>query len=280
MLLYFMQYDSFTENSQAQKSRLLIRRPAEGGEGVFPLYIEKAGYARWYRGTVYRRNRGHRELTIELVIRGSCLVTLENRTFTVPAGSAYILPPGYSHSYSTGAEGILHKRFLVLTATEPGLLVPLSGMGGSVFPASFPLLKKLFKAVTTEISGESDGIVLSTLAYRIILELKRCREGRYPFPVESALCYFHDNLNRNITAEELAAHTGTSVSHLNRLFAASLSSSPLKFFRNLRMKWAADLIENTSLSIKEIAYKTGFDNPAYFSARFRERFWLQSWSIS
>jgi len=267
-----MLYDSFTENSREQVSRLWVRRPADREPALFPLLVDKSGYARWHRGACYARRAGHREFTVELVTGGSCRVTLDGRSYTVEEGAAYVLPPELSHSYTTGPGGILFKRYITLSATEPGLLLPLRSLAGRVVPADYPVLKGLFKRVTRELEGEADGIVLSTLAYRILLELQRSRAGAYPLQVEHALHYFHSNLNRNITAQELAADTGTSISHLNRLFTASLNSSPMKYFMKLRMKWAADLVENTEFSIKEISFRTGFDNPGYFSFRFKEHF--------
>lgn len=42
--------------------------------------------------------------------------------------------------------------------------------------------------------------------------------------------------------------------------------------RNVRMKKAKELLLNSSLTISEIAYDTGFDDPAYFSKVFKEQY--------
>jgi transcriptional regulator GlxA family with amidase domain len=133
-------------------------------------------------------------------------------------------------------------------------------------------VKRLFKAVTAELEGRCDGIELSTQAYRLLLELQRDRRESYPAPVIRAMEHIQKHLDRNLPVGELAEAAGVSVSHLNRLFTEYLDISPMRYFRNQRMKWAADLIENTGLSVKEIAFRTGFENPGYFSHRFKDHF--------
>lgn len=264
-----MIYDDFPKKRGRRFSRLWVRRPSEG-RGL-PLVVDKAGYALWERGDYYARGKDHREFTLELVTEGEASVCLGERLFTVPRGCLYILPPGIPHRYECESRR-LFKRFLVLSSTDGGLLSPLWPLAGTCRPAEPGRIKGLFKAITSEMEGRCDGIELSGLAYRLLLELQRDRREDYPSPVIRSIGYIQRHLDRNLPVGELAGAAGVSVSHLNRLFVEHLGSSPMRYFRNQRMNWAADLIENTGLSIKEIAFRTGFENPGYFSHRFKDHF--------
>lgn len=265
-----MVYDDFPEKRGRCFSRLWIRRPSEGQD--LPLMVDKAGYAVWGRGDSYARGKGHREFTLELVTGGDARVTLGERRFAVSRGSLYILPPGIPHRYECGDSGYLFKRFLVLSSTDAELLSPLWSLAGVCHPAEPGIVKSLFKAVSAELEGACDGIELSALVYRLLLELRRDRRESYPAPIVRSMGYIQKHLDRNLPVRELAEAAGVSVSHLNRLFSEYLGISPMRYFRNQRMKWAADLIENTGLSVKEIAFRTGFENPGYFSHRFKDHF--------
>ena len=48
-----------------------------------------------------------------------------------------------------------------------------------------------------------------------------------------------------------------------------MNSSPIRYLTENRMKYAVKLLENTSLSIKEVAQKSGYDDQLYFSNIFR-----------
>ncbi|NDW12985.1 hybrid sensor histidine kinase/response regulator [Bacteroides sp. 214] len=48
--------------------------------------------------------------------------------------------------------------------------------------------------------------------------------------------------------------------------------SPNEYMRIIRLKKAADMLRTTDLTISEIAYKVGFNDPAYFSKCFKEQF--------
>jgi transcriptional regulator GlxA family with amidase domain len=45
--------------------------------------------------------------------------------------------------------------------------------------------------------------------------------------------------------------------------------SPIDFIKQMRIKKALKLMEDTSLSITDIAYKVGFADPKYFSKCFK-----------
>ncbi|MFT6028611.1 MAG: AraC family transcriptional regulator of arabinose operon [Oleiphilaceae bacterium] len=49
-----------------------------------------------------------------------------------------------------------------------------------------------------------------------------------------------------------------------------MGSPPLKYFIELKMEHACFLLEQTSLSMAEIAYQVGYDDALYFSRVFRK----------
>lgn len=61
-----------------------------------------------------------------------------------------------------------------------------------------------------------------------------------------------------------------SYAHLCRLFRAEYGIPPLKYVHGLRIDKAKLLLNDTLLSISEIADRVGFDDPVYFSELFRK----------
>ncbi|MFY0686443.1 MAG: response regulator [Cyclobacteriaceae bacterium] len=72
--------------------------------------------------------------------------------------------------------------------------------------------------------------------------------------------------------EMLINEIGVSRSHFYRKISSLTGQNPSNFIRTIRLKYAADLLRNRTGSIKEIAYKSGFNSTAYFSKTFRELF--------
>lgn len=59
---------------------------------------------------------------------------------------------------------------------------------------------------------------------------------------------------------------------LHRKLTALSGRPATLFIRSHRLGKAVELLETTGLSVSEIAFKTGFSNPAYFSRCFKEEF--------
>lgn len=72
--------------------------------------------------------------------------------------------------------------------------------------------------------------------------------------------------------EKLASEMNMSKSTLYRKIKSITGLTPLDFVRNIKMKQACILLQDKSLTISEIAYSLGFNNPKYFSRCFKEEF--------
>lgn len=69
--------------------------------------------------------------------------------------------------------------------------------------------------------------------------------------------------------ERLSDRLGLSRGHLSRKIKELTGTTPVEFLRNYRLGKAARLLREKKLSVSEIAYRTGFTSPAYFTKCFR-----------
>lgn len=72
--------------------------------------------------------------------------------------------------------------------------------------------------------------------------------------------------------QAMASLAGISVRHLDRLFSSLMQSSFLLEYRKLRLAHARRLLQQSPLSISEIAFATGFSSAGHFSRSYRAAF--------
>jgi len=73
-----------------------------------------------------------------------------------------------------------------------------------------------------------------------------------------------------LSLQALAAEIGCSPAHLVRIFREQGQTTFKAFLTRWRLERASWLLQDSSLSIKEIAHLTGWKNPLYFSTVFRK----------
>ena len=76
----------------------------------------------------------------------------------------------------------------------------------------------------------------------------------------------------DFSVEDLSRELGMSRVHLYKKLRALTGKSPLEFMRSIRLQRAAQLLEKSQLSISEVAYQVGFNNPKYFARYFKDEF--------
>ncbi len=71
---------------------------------------------------------------------------------------------------------------------------------------------------------------------------------------------------------DLAREMGMSRSNLHRRFKLITNTSISRYVKDLRLEESSALLKETSLTVSEIAYKTGFQSVSYFSKSFRDHY--------
>ncbi len=87
-------------------------------------------------------------------------------------------------------------------------------------------------------------------------------------PIANAIQFLKANIQNVYTVEGIAREFNYSASHFSALFKSKTGSSPLEYFIRLKIHYACQLLDQSSLKVKEIAAKAGYNDPYYLSRLF------------
>lgn len=76
--------------------------------------------------------------------------------------------------------------------------------------------------------------------------------------IEALLEWAPNNLQRNLSVEVMAAHCAMSPRHFARVFTQQMGVTPARFVERLRVTAVRELLEDTRMSMKQIAQHCGF----------------------
>lgn len=86
--------------------------------------------------------------------------------------------------------------------------------------------------------------------------------------ISDSVQFLKDNIHRVLTVEDIAGHFHYSTSHFSALFKEKTGWSPLGYFIRLKIHHTCQLLDQSTLRIKEIAARVGYADPYYFSRLF------------
>lgn len=98
------------------------------------------------------------------------------------------------------------------------------------------------------------------------------RDPTLPQALKSALTLMHNNIDEPLSVDEIAAGVALSRRQLERLFRRHVQAAPSRYYLELRLTHARQLLSQSNRSIADIAVATGFASIAHFRACFRQFF--------
>ncbi|NKY51048.1 GlxA family transcriptional regulator [Nocardia vermiculata] len=87
--------------------------------------------------------------------------------------------------------------------------------------------------------------------------------------LEPVLSWLENNLDAELTLDDIATHVGVSTRTLIRRFREHTGTTPLQWLHRARIRRAQHLLESTTHSVERIGTQVGFGSPAAFRDRFK-----------
>ncbi len=122
--------------------------------------------------------------------------------------------------------------------------------------------------------------LVADISNQFILERVRDGDDRQHIPLAARLGFSHTalvdiaalmeaNFEEPLTAVELAKLAGLSLRQVQRMFQLSLETTPTKYYLQLRLRRARELLLQSQMSITQIAISCGFQSTCHFSKSYR-----------
>ena len=139
---------------------------------------------------------------------------------------------------------------------------------------------ELFLHLITQDHGESLGAQVAEELRRDSLRPDLSEDGTAagqrhgkPHPkLASVIRTMEENVEEPVSALVLARSEGMSLRQLERLFRRHLNSSPKRFYMEIRLQRARNLLTQTEMTVLDIAVACGFGSPSHFSKCYRLRY--------
>lgn len=212
---------------------------------------------------------------IHFIHRGKGVFYVGKKEFRLSAGDAFLIYPGKVTCYRADGEDPWEYSWVEFSGAAV-----MKYLSSTAFSEETPVIynnpaaeKPMLRLAATDTLNpyELYGCLMGALA-------SFASEKPQPVSmadeyVKYALNYIHTiRYHGSVTVGEISSYVGINRSYLCRLFKEKLGLSPKQYITEFKMKTAAKLLEETSLSVGQVARSVGFEDQLYFSTTFRAFF--------
>ena len=125
--------------------------------------------------------------------------------------------------------------------------------------------------------GDINERLCHNLIETLLIRMRRLYELEYGAAfsdprVRKTIHYLLPRFRESISLEQIAAKVNLSPGRLNALFREHYGTSVIKWRDNLRLQKAKELLSHGDMAITRVAAYVGYDDPLYFSRRFKAQF--------
>jgi two-component system response regulator YesN len=171
----------------------------------------------------------------------------------------------YAASSASSGSGTLKARLYELA----GSLADAAILGGGDEKRLSALVVERFEEIAAIEGPDSVEAWLKAILTEIVATVGKSRERRARAIVEKAKEFVASNYMRQISYKDAAKAVFVSPSYFLALFKKEAGLTFTDYLCELRMAKAKELLRSSPLSVTEIAYEVGFNDPNYFSSTFK-----------
>jgi len=262
--------------------RIVLKGKVQNNPVHSQLHICSIGHYPKAKGHYTYRKKGLPENFLFYCVDGHGWYQLGKQRFEVGPNEFFILPQHAEHAYGSDEE---HPWTIYWVHFGGEALPEMNSMqsvqrcfkplhvrnSGEILP----LFSKMYK--TLELGYSSDNLLFANLCLSQFLSLFLYNDRHYEATskesldcVDSAILFMQEHINDNLSLIDLSKRYNYSVSRFSSLFRQKTGYAPIDYFLQMKMQKACQQLDFSDRAIKDIAFSMGFDDPYYFSKRFRK----------
>jgi AraC family transcriptional regulator, arabinose operon regulatory protein len=263
--------------------RTILKTRIQGNLLLKHLHICTLGYYPKAKDHYTYRKKGLPENFLFYCVDGHGWYKLDDQKYEVGPNEFFILPQNVEHAYGSNADhpwsiywihfgGDSLKEFNDMRAVQKHFKPFYIKNNGDILS----IFSRIYK--TLELGYSIDNLLFANMCLAHFLTLFIYNSRHYNVVpandtkvdcVDSAILYMQEHINENISLNELSNQYNYSVSRFSNLFKQKTGYAPIDYFVQMKMQKACQQLDFTTKSVKDIAFSMGFDDPYYFSKRFR-----------
>lgn len=200
----------------------------------------------------------------------------------ISEGNMFLLFPGEWHSYYpdsrtgwveywigfTGESIDKKQEHNFFSKTRPVLNVGLQNELVNIYLRAIDIAQEQETGFQQQLAGIVDYLLAFAFAYDKSSSFEEIKVTKL---INKAKLIIVENLDADISLEEIASRLNISYSWFRRVFKQYTGFSPLQYIQEMKIQKSKELLTNSDLSNAEIAFKLGFDNSNYFCSVFKKK---------
>lgn len=273
----------FTRTSKSAAAPPFMSHPSAGCFTLIHLTLHEV-----HEGPSRDREHHHPVYHLVLFSQADNEFLMDGRKIPSSRGLCVLAPPGIPHSFQPCRKGLTryHEITFTFETGSPSwseLLTHYTGVPLATSPTLIqipeptllnlaPILSRLDKAMTGQGSLLNQQLhfgLLECFAFIAGAMLEQESHSQSIAPEIRVRDYLNSNFARGSDLADAAAIAGVSAAHLGRAFKHRYGISPGRYQDELRMDAARNLLLNSNLLVKEIAFQLGYSDAFTFSKAFR-----------
>ncbi len=103
-----------------------------------------------------------------------------------------------------------------------------------------------------------------------VTEVNTIKASRANALLTMAISYMENNYQKDLSLEEVASHLRISPFYLSKIFKKMHSQNFIDYLTEIRIQQARNLLVNPSLTVKNVCFQVGYNDPNYFARVFKK----------
>lgn len=262
--------------------KMVLKQKVQPNALLNQLYVCSLGYYPNARGHYTYRKKGLPENFLFYCVDGAGWYQIGDKKSEVGPNQFFILPQNVEHAYGSADDNpwsIYWIHFGGESLPQMNLLQAVQKHFKPFYIKSsseiITMFSRMYKAL--ELGYSTDNLIFANLCLPHFLSLFIYNAKHTTVSpndkldvVDSAILYMQEHINENISLQDLSSHYNYSASRFSSLFKQKTGYAPIDYFIQMKMQKASQQLDFSTSSVKDIALSMGFDDPYYFSKRFRK----------